>query len=81
MSLWSGKYVMNKSIMIFHWILNLIEILLVGRVPELTCQSDPKEKTSVKFQNNTYIFFEQNAFENVVCKVLAIPFRPQYVKI
>ena len=32
-SLWLAKYVMNKSISKFHWILNSIEILLVGQAP------------------------------------------------
>ena len=29
--LWSAEYVMNRTITKFHWILNLIEISLVGR--------------------------------------------------
>ena len=32
-SLWSAECVMNKSIVKFHWISNLIEISLVGQVP------------------------------------------------
>ena len=35
MSLWSAKYVMNKSIAKCHWISNLIEIQLVGQAPVL----------------------------------------------
>ena len=31
--LWSAKYVMKKSNTNFHWISNLIEILLVGQAP------------------------------------------------
>ena len=35
-SLWSAIYAMKKSITKFHWIWNLIKILLVGWVPGLT---------------------------------------------
>ena len=38
----------------------------------------PLEHTSVKFNRNiTEIFIQANAFENVVCKMMAILFRPQ----
>ena len=45
------------------------------------CQLEPEEQTSVKNINeNTNIFFQENAFENVVCKMFAILFRPHCMK-
>ena len=35
---------------------------------------DPQEQTSMTFEMNTNIFFQQNAFENVVRKMAAILF-------
>ena len=36
------------------------------------CQWDPQEQTSVKFNKNVNIFIQENAFQNVVCKMAAI---------
>ena len=41
--------------------------------PMLTyCQLDPEEQIAVKFYQNTKLFIEKNAFENVVCEMAAI---------
>ena len=37
-SLWSAEYIMNKNIARFNWILNLIEISLVGQATGLACK-------------------------------------------
>ena len=39
----------------------------------------PGNKFQWKFYQNTMVFFQQNAFENVVCIMMAILFRPQCV--
>ena len=44
------------------------------------CQLDPQEQTSAKKMNqNTQDFFQDYAFENIVCKMVAILFKPQFV--
>ena len=30
---------------------------------------DPFGQTSAKFESNTFVFFKQNAFKNIVCKM------------
>ena len=37
-----------------------------------------RKKLQWNFNRNSYIFIQENAFENVVCKMTAILFRPQY---
>ena len=44
------------------------------------CQLDPCEHISVKSNQNTTIFIEENARENVVCEMAFILSRPQCVK-
>ena len=46
---------------------------------KICCQLDPLEKSSIKFPSKTYIFCQQNSFENVVHEMAAILSRPQYV--
>ena len=36
------------------------------------CLLDPKEQISVKFNRNSNIFIQENAFENVVCEMASI---------
>ena len=36
------------------------------------CHQDPKEHTSMSFNLNTTIFFQENVFINVVCKMASI---------
>ena len=43
------------------------------------CEFDPWEQTSVKFYSKFKNFIEENAFENVVCKMAAILFRGRWV--
>ena len=49
-------------------------LLLAGAKPliwtnaGIYCQLDPCKQTSVKFNRNSYICIQENAFENVVCK-------------
>ena len=43
------------------------------------CQLDPCEHTSMKIYQNTAIFIEENARENVVCEMASILSRPQCV--
>ena len=43
------------------------------------CQLDHLERTSVKFYQNSNIFIQEYAFENVVCKNADILFWPQCV--
>ena len=38
------------------------------------CQLAPQEQISVVFESNYTIFFEENAAENVICKLVAILF-------
>ena len=45
------------------------------------CWLDPQEQTSVKFQSDSYIFIQENAFGKVVCKTVSILSRPQWVNI
>ena len=44
------------------------------------CQLDPKELTSVKFNQNTKIFIDENASENITWEMAAILFRGRWVK-
>ena len=45
------------------------------------CKLDPWERNSIKFNQNSCIFIQGNAFENVVWKMTAILSRPQCVNI
>ena len=40
-------------------------------------QLDPKDKLHWKYDQNTIVTIQENACENVVCKILAILLRPQ----
>ena len=40
-----------------------------------------RNKLQWNFNRNSYIFIPENAFENVVCKMAAIFFQLQYVKV
>ena len=44
------------------------------------CPLDPKEQISVN-SNLKHIFFQGNSFGDIICKMLAILLRPQYVKL
>ena len=44
------------------------------------CCVDPQEQTSMNLNRNSYIFIQENAFENVVWEMVAILSRPQCVK-
>ena len=43
------------------------------------CQLDAEEQSSIKFNHNLNIFIHQNAFESVVCEIVAILSQPQCV--
>ena len=45
------------------------------------CQLNPQEQISVRFESEFSDFNQQNAFENIVCKMSAISIRSQYAKI
>ena len=45
------------------------------------CQVHPKEHISMKFYWNSNIFFQENAFEHVVCKMAAILSRGRWIKL
>ena len=60
--------------------------LFVTPLPETmltSCQLGPQElrPLSKYFKQNADIFHQENAFENVVCEMLTISFRPQCIKI
>ena len=44
------------------------------------CLSGPLKQMSVKFESNTMILIQENAFENIACKTSAILLRPLSVK-
>ena len=45
------------------------------------CELDPQEqKLQWIFNQNSWIFIQENAFEKVICKMPAILRQPQYVK-
>ena len=60
-------------------------LLLAGAKPliwtnaGIYCQLDPCKQTSVKFNRNSYICIQENAFENVVWKMAIILSGPQWV--
>ena len=39
--------------------------------------SNPRSKLQWNLNQNSYIFIHENAFENVVCEMVAVLFRPQ----
>ena len=47
---------------------------------QTNCQLEPWGQTLIKFNWNSNIFLRVNAFENVVCKISAILFRPPCIK-
>ena len=44
------------------------------------CKLDPRNKLQWNFNQNSYIYIQENAFENVVCEMLTILSQPQCVK-
>ena len=44
------------------------------------CQMDPCEHISMKFNQNTSIFIDKNARENVICEMACILSQPQCVQ-
>ena len=49
MSLWSGEYIMNKSIAKFNWISDLIKIPLVGQAPGAKTPNTPYPLMLIKY--------------------------------
>ena len=45
------------------------------------CQLGPKEHISIRFIWNSEVFTQENAFENIICKMVAILSLPKYVNI
>ena len=68
-----------------HNVQNDNGLLLAGAKPliwtnaGIYCQLDPCKQTSVKFNRNSYICIQENAFENVVWKMAIILSGPQWV--
>ena len=43
------------------------------------CQLDPKDQIQWNSNQNSYIFIDENVFENVVCEIVAILSREKWV--
>ena len=61
-----------------HWLLFGVKALYKQMLEY--SQFEPQERNKLQWNRNSYIFIQETSFENVVCEMATIVFRPQCVE-